>query len=184
VALSLFQYIGIGLATAIVLVPIVRWFWKWFDKPSKSTIEYLQKQQEDDEEKALWSQIEAKIEAEQSIQNQLTTIALQKVESAGKSLDQEKASTAWESLGVDEPLEPVKREVLELVVEGIEEPDWELVEKIQNLSKPETDVSEAPDLDRLIQEKTTKPETDVPEAPDLDRLIQEKTTKPGWADDW
>jgi len=162
-ALSLFQYIGLGLAIAIVLIPIVRWFWRWFDKPSKDTVEYLQKKQEDVEEKAMWTQIEAKIDAEQAVQNQLTTIALQKVESSGKSLDQEKASTAWGSLGVDEPLEPVKREVLELVVEGIDEPDWVLVEKIQNLSEPEIN---------------------VPEAPDLDRLVQEKTTKPGWADDW
>ena len=162
-AFSLFEYIGIGLATAIVLIPIARWFWKWFDKPSKDTVEYLQKQQEDVEEKAMWAQIEAKIEAEQVVQNKLTTIAQNKIQTAGKSLDQERSSSAWETLGVDEPLEPVKRIISEKVITGNNEPDWELVEKIQNLSQPNTE---------------------VPEAPDLDRLEREKTVEPGWADDW
>ena len=43
-ALGLFQWIGIGLFVALVLIPLVRWFWKRFDMPSKFAIETMRQQ--------------------------------------------------------------------------------------------------------------------------------------------
>ena len=65
-ALSLFQWIGIGLGIALILIPIVRWFWKKFDMPSKWAIEYFYRQQKEAEEAEMWSSIESQIEAEES----------------------------------------------------------------------------------------------------------------------
>ena len=49
-ALGLFQWIGIGLLIALVLIPLVRWFWKRFDMPSKFAIETMRQQKKDDAE--------------------------------------------------------------------------------------------------------------------------------------
>ena len=63
-ALSLYQYLVIGFVTAAILIPIVRWFWKRFDLPSKRALKILQRQEEDEKERAMWAMIEAKVEAE------------------------------------------------------------------------------------------------------------------------
>ena len=61
-ALGLFQWIGIGLVIALILIPIVRWFWKRFDMPSKWAIEVLQQKEKEAEE--------AQIIAEQQVKMQ------------------------------------------------------------------------------------------------------------------
>ena len=82
-ALSLFQWIGIGLLVALVLIPAVRWFWKRFDMPSKFAIETMRQQKKDAAEARMWSSIEAKVQAEEDARQALEIRQREKQESAG-----------------------------------------------------------------------------------------------------
>ena len=170
-ALGLFQWIGIGLFVALVLIPSVRWFWKRFDMPSKFAIESMRQQKKDAAEARMWASIEAKVQAEEDARQALEIRQREKQESAGKSLDVEQSADLWNKLGIDTPIQPVERvEAPPVVLERNEStieltsddalkldkkpdaPDWELVEKMSNLDKPVEGVPEAPDLDILSDE--------------------------------
>ena len=167
-ALGLFQWIGVGLFVALVLIPSVRWFWKRFDMPSKFAIESMRQQKKDAAEARMWASIEAKVQAEEDARQALEIRQREKQESAGKSLDVEQSADLWNKLGIDTPIQPVERvEAPPVVLERSEStieltsddalkldkkpdaPDWELVEKMSNLDKPVEGVPEAPDLDML-----------------------------------
>ena len=167
-ALSLFQWIGLGLFVALVLIPSVRWFWKRFDMPSKFALETMRQQKKDAAEARMWSSIEAKVQAEEDARQALEIRQREKQESAGKSLDAEQSADVWNKLGIDTPIQPVERveappvvleksePTIELTMENAlkldnkpDAPDWELVEKMSNLDKPMEGVPEAPDLDIL-----------------------------------
>jgi len=169
--LGLFQWIGIGLFVALVLIPSVRWFWKRFDMPSKFAIESMRQQKKDAAEARMWASIEAKVQAEEDARQALEIRQREKQESAGKSLDVEQSADLWNKLGIDTPIQPVERvEAPPVVLERSEStieltsddalkldkkpdaPDWELVEKMSNLDKPVEGVPEAPDLDILSDE--------------------------------
>ena len=168
-ALSLFQWIGVGLFVALVLIPTVRWFWKRFDMPSKFAIETLRQQKKDAAEASMWASIEAKVQAEEDARQALEIRQREKEENAGKSLDAEQSAEVWNKLGIDTPIQPVEREeappvviekeeeVIQLTMDNAlnlekkpQAPDWELVEKMSNLDKPIEGVPEAPDLDTLL----------------------------------
>ena len=183
-ALSLFQWIGIGLGIALILIPIVRWFWKKFDMPSKWAIEYFYRQQKEAEEAEMWSSIESQIEAEESAKREFEMKQEQKQQLAGKSLDEEKSAEVWNKLGIDAPIKPVKREEPPPVIlendkisndesgEPVPEaPDWELADKMAKLSQPVEGVPEAPDLEELSSQ-------------DSDGQKQSDDAEAGWADDW
>ena len=167
-ALSLFQWIGLGLLVALVLIPSVRWFWKRFDMPSKFALETMRQQKKDAAEARMWSSIEAKVQAEEDARQALEIRQREKQESVGKSLDAEQSAVVWNKLGIDMPIQPVERveappvvlekseTPIELTMDNAlkldnkpEAPDWELVEKMSNLDKPMEGVPEAPDLDKL-----------------------------------
>ena len=164
-ALSLFQWIGLGLFVALVLIPSVRWFWKRFDMPSKFALETMRQQKKDAAEARMWSSIEAKVQAEEDARQALEIRQREKQESSGKSLDAEQSADVWNKLGIDTPIQPVQRveappvvlekseSTIELTMENAlkldnkpDAPDWELVEKMSNLDKPMEGVPEAPDL--------------------------------------
>ena len=170
-ALGLFQMIGIGLAIALILIPIVRWFWKRFDMPSKFALEVLRRKEIEAEGAEMWAGIEAQVEAEETARREFEMKQKEKQESAGKSLDETQSADVWNKLGIDVPVQPVEREIAPPVVEQLEaevmdltldnalkssnpdEPDWELVQKMSKLDKPIEGIPEAPDLDRLSEEE-------------------------------
>ena len=177
--LSLFEYLGIGLAVAIILIPIARWFWKRFDLPSKRAVALMEQEAEESHEKAMWASIEAQVEAEKQAVREYEMKQKAKQESAGRTLDEEESDDAWNKLGIDIPMQPVAKVeappvVLSKPVEEVpedeepaiqvEEPDWELVERMEKLSNPHEGVPEAPNLNVL----------GVPEAPDLNVLDSEQ----------
>jgi hypothetical protein len=171
-ALSLFQWIGVGLLVAIVLIPTARWFWKRFDLPSKRALEIMKLHEEDAEEAEIWAGIEAQVEAETATQRELEMKQREKQERSGQSLDEDKSTDAWTKLGIDVPMQPVEREeappvILEKtrdesddeteskeLLEEAKEPDWELVEKMSKLAEPVAGVPDAPDLDELSDEES------------------------------
>tara|TARA_B100000614_G_scaffold67545_1_gene59912 strand:- start:578 stop:1093 length:516 start_codon:yes stop_codon:yes gene_type:complete len=170
-ALGLFQMIGIGLAIALILIPIVRWFWKRFDMPSKFALEVLRRKEIEAEEAEMWAGIEAQVEAEETARREFEMKQKEKQERAGKSLDETQSADIWNKLGIDVPVQPVEREIAPPIVEQQEieaidltmdnalksnnpdEPDWELVQKMSKLDKPAEGIPEAPDLDRLSEEE-------------------------------
>ena len=171
-ALGLFQIIGIGLAIALILIPIVRWFWKRFDMPSKFALEVLRRKEIEAEEAEMWAGIEAQLEAEEVARREFEMKQKEKQERAGKSLDETQSAEVWNKLGIDVPIQPVEREIAPQIVEKKEteaieltldnalkpskspdEPDWELVQKMSKLDKPVEGVPEALDLDSLLEEE-------------------------------
>ena len=171
-ALGLFQMIGIGLAIALILIPIVRWFWKRFDMPSKFALEVLRRKEIEAEEAEMWAGIEAQVEAEETARREFEMKQKEKQERAGKSLDETQSAEVWNKLGIDVPIQPVEREIAPQILEKKEteaieltldnalkpskspdEPDWELVQKMSKLDKPVEGVPEALDLDSLLEEE-------------------------------
>ena len=167
-ALGLFQLIGIGLVVALILIPVVRWFWKRFDMPSKFAIESMHMQKKDAAEARMWASIEAKVQAEEDARQEFEIRQRDKQEASGKSLDAEQSADVWNKLGIDSQIQPVERveappvvleksePTIDLTMENAlkleqkpDAPDWELVEKMSNLDKPVEGVPEAPDLDTL-----------------------------------
>lgn len=196
--LSLFQWIGIGLGTAIVLIPIARWFWKRFDMPSKRAIEILQRNAKEEEEIVMWAGIEAQVEAETSAKRESEMRQREKQEQGGQSLDEVESTDVWNKLGIDVPIQPVEREVAPPVIvedsveelqenpneeipesneesnEVPEEPDWVLVEKMANLSEPIEGVPDAPDLKELSNV----------ESPDSNEEVESEEMPPDWDVSW
>ena len=159
--LTLFQWIGIGLVIALILIPIVRYFWKRFDLPSKRAQELLKQREEEAIESRMWQSVEAQVEAEKQIAREIEMKRKENQEKSGKSLSKGESDSAWAALGIEAPIQPVERNVVSQVstqsdenserdsvqVENNQqEPDWELIEKMSNLDKPVEGVPEAPDL--------------------------------------
>ena len=159
--LTLFQWIGIGLVIALILIPIVRYFWKRFDLPSKRAQELMKQSEEEAIESRMWQSVEAQVEAEKQLVREIEMKRKENQEKSGKSLSKGESETAWAALGIEAPIQPVERNVVSQVstqsdensesdkiqVENNQqEPDWELIEKMSNLDKPVEGVPEAPDL--------------------------------------
>ena len=159
--LTLFQWIGMGLLIALILIPIVRYFWKRFDLPSKRAQELMKQSEEEAIESRMWQSVEAQVEAEKQIAREIEMKRKENQEKSGKSLSKGESDSAWAALGIEAPIQPVERNVVSQVstqsdenpesdpvqVENNQqEPDWELIEKMSNLDKPVEGVPEAPDL--------------------------------------
>ena len=187
-ALNLFQYIVIGLITAAILIPIAKWFWNRFDLPSKRAIAYFLRKKEEEEEQQMWSTIEAKVEAEKQVQREFEMKQKEKQEASGKSLAEDETESAWTSLGIDVPIQPVEREEAPSVSledepseleETVDEPDWELVERLEKLSEPVKGVPEAPDLDKLNENQLSESSEEESES----EGVEEKESS-WWEDSW
>ena len=169
--LSLFQWIGIGLVVAIILIPIVRWFWKRFDMPSKRAQELMKQSKEEAAEARMWQSIEAQVEAEKAAAREIEMKRKENQEKSGKSMSEGESENAWAALGIEVPIQPVEREKppevkaeptenTETLTQNDEhekntqEPDWELISKMSNLDKPEEGVPEALDLDKVAENDT------------------------------
>ncbi len=169
--LSLFQWIGIGLVVAIILIPIVRWFWKRFDMPSKRAQELMKQTKEEAAETRMWQSIEAQVEAEKAAAREIEMKRKENQEKSGKSMSEGESENAWAALGIEVPIQPVEREKppevkpeptenTEILTQNDEqekntqEPDWELISKMSNLDKPEEGVPEALDLDTVAENDT------------------------------
>ena len=169
--LSLFQWIGIGLVVAIILIPIVRWFWKRFDMPSKRAQELMKQSKEEAAEARMWQSIEAQVEAEKAAAREIEMKRKENQEKSGKSMSEGESENAWAALGIEVPIQPVEREKppevkaeptenTEMLTQNddqeknTQEPDWELISKMSNLDKPEEGVPEALDLDTIVENNT------------------------------
>jgi hypothetical protein len=200
-ALSLFQWIGVGLGVAIVLIPTARWFWKRFDQPSKRSLEIMKRHEEDAEEAKVWAGIEAQVEAETAAKREIEMKQREKQERSGKSLDEDTSTNAWTKLGVDVPIQPVEREeappvILEKAIEESDSDDEvefeetpDVPEEAEVPDEPdepdEPDSAKEPDWELVKKmSKLAEPVAGVPDAPDLDELSDEESGSKEEDPDW
>lgn len=195
--LSLFQWIGLGLIIALILIPIVRWFWKRFDRPSDKAIALEKQIAEEAAESRMWKSIEAQVEEERAKVMQIEMKRKENQERAGKSLSDSESENAWSALGIDVPIQPVeKEEPPEIKIDdqisnseesnelekNTLEPDWELISKLANLDEPTADVPEAPDLEMFeseieskeIQQNDENPSANIVE--EIQEEVEEEST--------
>jgi len=194
-ALSLFQWIGVGLGVAIVLIPTAKWFWKKFDQPSKRALEIMKRHEEDAEEAEVWAGIEAQVEAETATKREFEMKQREKQERSGKSLDEDTSTNAWTKLGVDVPIQPVEREEAPPVIleKAIDESDSDDEAEFEE-SPDEPDVPDEPDEPDVPDEpdwelvekmsKLAEPVDGVPDAPNLDELSDEESVSNDEDPDW
>ena len=104
--IPLVQWLLVGLAIAIVCLPLVRWFWKRWDKPTPEMLVRDEEQREEVAEARVWAAMEAKIDAEVAKKNEWAEIQMEKAVALvkAKPLNEVSASKAWDALGVDEPI--------------------------------------------------------------------------------
>jgi len=103
-----------GLVLAAILVPIVRWFWSRFDRPTEAQIAYEEERARQKQEARMWAQIEAKMRADEAAAEQAAAEARYRMEleARAKGADRTQISGAISALGSEE-LQPVMRDVKE-----------------------------------------------------------------------
>ena len=82
---DLVRLLVIGLVGAAVLVPIVRWFWSRFDRPTEAQLEYEEAKRKKREEERMWRQIEAKMRAEEAAAEEAAALARKRAELAAQA---------------------------------------------------------------------------------------------------
>ena len=104
--MPLVQWLLIGLGIAIVSLPLVRWFWKRWDKPTPEMVALKEEQREQNAEARVWAAMEAKIDAETIKKHEWAEVQMAKAVALvkAKPLNEVSASKAWDALGVDEPI--------------------------------------------------------------------------------
>ena len=103
---SLVQWLLVGLAITVVSLPLVRWFWKRWDKPTSEMIAHDEEQREQVAEARVWAAMEVKLEAEATKKHEWAEVQMEKAVALvkAKPLDEVSASKVWDALGVDEPI--------------------------------------------------------------------------------
>jgi hypothetical protein len=82
---DLVRFLVIGLVVAAVLVPVVRWFWNRFDRPTEAQLEFDEAKQKKREEERMWRQIEAQMRAEEAAAEEAAALARKRSELASQA---------------------------------------------------------------------------------------------------
>ncbi len=103
-----------GLVVAAILVPVVRWFWSRFDRPTEAQVAYEEERARQKQEARMWAQIEAKMRADEAAAEKAAAEARYRLEleARAKGADRSQIRGAISALGSEE-LQPVLREVQE-----------------------------------------------------------------------
>ena len=196
--MPLVQWLLIGLVIAIVSLPLVRWFWKRWDKPTPEMIAHKEEQLEKAAEARVWAAMEAKIEAEVAKKHEWAEIQMAKAVALvkAKPLDEVSASKAWDALGVDEPIiistksEIDVSDLLEEKEITIESEEKVTVPQMLDLPviSPEDEVSIS-DVDSEV-EPSNETDDDTDDDTDVEKDVIEhfavpvRQRKPDEEDDW
>ena len=104
---DLVRLLVIGLVVAAVLVPVVRWFWKRFDRPTEAQLEYEESKRKKREEERMWRQIEARMRAEEATAEEAASLARKRAKLAAQAAPRAaNVEAALGALGLE--TEPVK----------------------------------------------------------------------------
>ena len=191
---DLVRFLVIGLVVAAVLVPIVRWFWKRFDRPTEAQLEFEEAKQKKREEERMWRQIEAKMRAEEAAAEEAAAMARKRSElvaqAAPRAANVEAALGALGLEQVEVPATDARSTNQAKATEGAEaaivdvttleqdedDADLEVEAAVQVSLDQDRAGAPEPDwvlIDRLREMKEREEEpapVDVPDMPDLDAL--------------
>ena len=109
-----------GLVVAAIGVPLVRWFWFRYDKPTPEMLEAQRQQKEMHAETKVWMKMEAKLAQEQAKRNEIQEMRRRKAMEAAraKPLDDNSAAMAWQALGMSSTISIETSPISEPDVEG------------------------------------------------------------------
>ena len=192
--MPLVQWLLIGLAIAIVSLPLVRWFWKRWDKPTPEMIAHNEEQIEKAAEARVWAAMEAKIDAEVAKKNEWAEVQMAKAVALAKAkpLDEVSASKAWDALGVDEPIiistksEIDVSDLLEEKEISIESEEKVTVPEMVDLPviSPEDEVSISADDSEVQPSNETDDDADIEKDVIEHFAVPVRQRKPDEEDDW
>ena len=167
-----------GLVIAIILIPIVWWFWKKFDRPSDEQIEFEETKAKQKEEAQMWAQIEKEMRDQEKVAKEAASKALAKIDARkrAEAVNSVDVANAWSSLGMSE-IEVSKTEVKSVRQESEQTP--------VDLSKVvvKDDVDEQMNVDDLLAAPdVTKVRSDAPEIETgkADAELEYNTVEPDW----
>ena len=113
-----------GLVVAAIGVPLVRWFWFRYDKPTPEMLEAQRQQKEMHAETKVWMKMEAKLAQEQVKRNEIQEMRRRKAMEAAraKPLDDNSAAMAWQALGMSSTISIETSPISEPDIEGAPDP--------------------------------------------------------------
>ena len=113
-----------GLVVAAIGVPLVRWFWFRYDKPTPEMLEAQRQQKEMHAETKVWMKMEAKLAQEQVKRNEIQEMRRRKAMEAAraKPLDDNSAAMAWQALGMSSTISIETPPISEPDIEGAPDP--------------------------------------------------------------
>ncbi len=120
---SIVSWLVGGLVFAIIGVPLVRWFWFRYDKPTPEMLEAQRQQKEMHAETKVWMKMEAKLAQEQAKRDEIQEMRRRKAMEAAraKPLDDDSAAMAWQALGMSSTISIEASPITESVVESTPE---------------------------------------------------------------
>ena len=192
--MPLVQWLLIGLAIAIVSLPLVRWFWKHWDKPTPEMIAHNEEQIEKAAEARVWAAMEAKIDAEVAKKHEWAEIQMAKAVALvkAKPLDEVSASKAWDALGVDEPI--IISTKSEIDVSDLLEEKEITIESEEKVTVPEMVdlpvISPEDEVSISTEDSEDEPSNDTDDDADIEKDVIEhfvvpvRQRKPDEEDDW
>ena len=167
-----------GLVIAIILIPIVWWFWKKFDRPSDEQIEFEEAKAKQKEEAQMWAKIEKEMRDQEKVAKEAASKALAKIDARkrAEAVNSVDVANAWSSLGMSE-IEVSKTEVKSVQQESEQSPvdlSKSVVEDEVDEQISVDDLLAAPDVAKVISDA---PEIETGKA---DAVIQYNTVEPDW----
>ena len=192
--MPLVQWLLIGLVIAIASLPLVRWFWKRWDKPTPEMIAHKEEQLEKAAEARVWAAMEAKIDAEVAKKHEWAEIQMAKAVALAKAkpLDEVSASKAWDALGVDEPI--IISTKSEIDVSDLLEENETAIESEEKVTVPEMvelpPISPKEDLLISVDDSEDEPSNEVDDDIEIEKDVIEhfavpvRQRKPDEEDDW
>ena len=192
--MPLVQWLLIGLVIAIASLPLVRWFWKRWDKPTPEMIAHKEEQLEKAAEARVWAAMEAKIDAEVAKKHEWAEIQMAKAVALAKAkpLDEVSASKAWDALGVDEPI--IISTKSEIDVSDLLEENETAIESEEKVTVPEMvelpPISPKEELLISVDDSEDEPSNEVDDDIEIEKDVIEhfavpvRQRKPDEEDDW
>ena len=141
-----------GFLTSIILLFLVYWFWKLYDRPSKKQLELQEEKREKRKEERMWQAIEAEMEKEREQAEALALIERKKAEMRARAQPPAEGIMQNALATLDSPTEgdeynerfkPEISEIQEILVD----------ENIEQEEIDDSDVLLAPDLVEVRQDE-------------------------------
>jgi len=151
---DLVQTLITGFLTSIVLLFLVYWFWKLYDRPSKKQLELKEEKREKHKEERMWKSIEAEMEKEREQAEALALIERKKAEMRARAQPPAVGLMQNALATLDAPTEG--EEYLERFKPGVSEIQEILVdENLEQEKIDDSDVLLAPDLVEVRQDEVS-----------------------------